>query len=70
MNVGSTGKTLAALTSDLARKWEGTRVHWNDAKSEEFERRYLDELVTSISRAGLVFEQLEKVLEKVRRDCE
>jgi hypothetical protein len=70
MNVSSNGKMVAAATKDLMRKWSETRESWRDAKSEEFERRHIRELEAMVDRAMPVFEMLEKLVTKIRKDCE
>ena len=44
--------------------------YWKDAKSQEFERRYMEELLASVDRAVTVIEQLDKLITKIRSDCE
>lgn len=51
-------------------QWQHTREYWRDAKSTEFEHKYLDELFSSVDKAVGVIEQLDKLLNKIRRDCE
>ena len=41
-----------------------------DAKCEQFEREYMQELVASVDRAVAVMEQLDKLVTKIRKDCE
>lgn len=61
---------LSALSKGLAVKWDETKNHWRDEKSEEFERQYIEELLNSVDKAVMVMEQLDKLLAKVRHDCE
>jgi hypothetical protein len=61
---------VTALTRDLANKWENTKNSWRDAKAEEFERQYLEELLNSVDKAATVMEQLDKLIGKIRHDCE
>jgi hypothetical protein len=61
---------LAGLTKDLLNRWRQTREYWRDAKSLEFEQKYLAELTSSVDRAVGVIDQLDKLLAKIRRDCE
>ena len=68
MNANST--RLAALTKDLWAKWQYTRESWSDAKSLEFERKYLQELNASVEKTVTVMEQLDKLLTKIKTDCE
>jgi hypothetical protein len=70
MSVGNNGKTLMALTKDLMLRWEETRNYWRDAKSDEFERRFLAELMTGVDKSAEVFEHLDKLMQHVRNDCE
>jgi hypothetical protein len=66
---GNKGR-LVGLTRELLLQWEETKNYWRDAKSEEFERKYLTELSAHVNRAIIVLEQLEELLKKVRSDCE
>ena len=70
MNLSGSRGRLTALTRDILLSWEETKAHWHDAKSEEFEKRFMAELAAHSSRAVSVMEELDKVLHKVRSDCE
>ena len=66
---GNQGR-LIGLTRDILLEWTETKNYWNDAKSEEFERRFMSELSVHVNRAVLVLEQMDELLKKVRKDCE
>lgn len=70
MNTSANGKQLVAATKDLVRRWEETKESWQDAKATEFEQKYLFELLASMERAAPVFEDLDKLLNRIRSDCE
>ncbi len=70
MSIANDGKTLVALTKELTLRWEDTKASWSDAKSEEFERKYIAELLSGVEKSADVFEQLDKLVAKVRNDCE
>jgi len=70
MNIGNDGRTISAATKELSRKWEETKASWRDAKSQEFELKYMAELTGSVDRAVEVLDQLDKVVSKIRSDCE
>jgi hypothetical protein len=70
MNISGNGKRLALLTQQLSNQWQQTREHWKDAKSQEFESKYLEELRAGVDRAVTVIEQLDKLVMKIRKDCE
>ena len=66
----ASGTRLSAITKELWNQWLLTRESWQDAKAEEFQRRYLEELVASVDKAVTVIEQLDKLSDKIRKDCE
>jgi len=70
MSMSGTKGRLVGLTRDISLEWAETKNYWRDAKSEEFERRFMSELSAHVNRAVLVLEQLEELLKKVRSDCE
>jgi hypothetical protein len=70
MTLSANGKALLTATRDLAVKWEQTRETWRDEKSREFEEKYLQELFNSVERTVLVFEQIDKAIINVRKECE
>ena len=70
MNISSNGKMLVADTKELTLRWSETKNSWHDAKSQEFEERYLNELLAAIDRTVPIFDDLAKVIAQVRSDCE
>ena len=54
MSLRASGNQLAALTKDLLLQWEETKAHWQDAKSEEFQRKYLEELQSNVDNTVIV----------------
>ena len=68
--MNANGARLAALTKELWQQWQQTRQYLKDSKSEEFEHKYLDELVASVDKTVMVIEQLDKRITKIRKDCE
>jgi hypothetical protein len=61
---------LAAITNELSNQWKETKNYWHDAKSREFEARFLQELFAGVDRSVTVVEKLDELLKKVRSDCE
>ena len=61
---------LMGLTKELRADWEQTRQYWNDAKSREFEKRFLEELMAGVNQAVTNIDTLERVISQVRSDCE
>ena len=70
MSSGGSRSKLMASAKDLSRKWEETKNYWRDAKCEEFDRHYMQELLGRIEKAAMVMEKLDELLTKVRKDCE
>jgi hypothetical protein len=70
MNLSGNKGRLTGLTREISLRWSETKVHWRDARSEEFERRFMAELSASVNRTVLIVEKLDEVLKKVRSDCE
>ena len=68
--MNATGGRLDAITKELWLQWQQTKDYWRDEKAEEFEKKYLEELVASVSKAVGVIEELDKLTNKIRRDCE
>ena len=61
---------LMALTKELRVEWDQTKQYWNDAKSNEFERRYLDDLFAAVNQALTNIDTLERIITKIRNECE
>ena len=61
---------LTGLTRELRAEWGRTRHYWNDAKSLEFEKRFLDDLVANVNQAVANIDALERVLAKIHDDCD
>jgi hypothetical protein len=61
---------LAGLTREISLQWAETKNYWRDAKSAEFEDRFMTELSAQVNRTVVVLSQLEELLKKVRSDCE
>ncbi len=61
---------LRAITKELTVRWEETRNSWRDAKSQEFERHYIEELLARVEKAVVAIEKLEKITARARTECE
>jgi hypothetical protein len=70
MSLAGSKARLTGTTKQLRLQWEDTKNYWKDAKSEEFQHRYLEELFLGVDRAVTVIEKLDELLAKVRKDCE
>jgi hypothetical protein len=69
MSTGA-GSNLAQAVKGLTIVWENTKSTWHDAKSDEFERKYIDVLPGQVAQALAVMEELDVLLNKIRSDCE
>jgi hypothetical protein len=70
MSLHANKSRLTALTKNLSLRWAETRNHWRDAKSEEFDQRFMQELFPRVNRAAAALEKLEELLNKIRKECE
>ena len=68
--MSAAGQRVGALTKDLMNRWRETKETWRDAKADEFERDFLIELQSSVDKSLHVMEQLDKLLAKIRNECE
>jgi len=70
MSTKASAAALSQATKDLVAGWQETQAHWHDVKSIEFEKQYIEDLPNRVMRAIAVMEDIEKLLGKVRNDCE
>ncbi len=70
MNLSGNKGRLTGLTREISLRWSETKEHWRDARSEEFDRRFMQELNASVNRTVLIVDKLDELLKKLRSDCE
>jgi len=70
MNLQANKSTLMAVSKELNQNWQQVKDQWQDTKQNEFERTYIETLQVNINMAVEAMEKLDKVLTKIRRDCE
>lgn len=70
MSVDACGVRLAALTKELVSRWHQTQESWMDDKAREFDERFMHELEAGVASASTSLVNLERVLRKIRNDCE
>jgi hypothetical protein len=70
MSIHATRARLLKLTDQIAKEWAIAMQAWRDEKSVSFEHRYLENLFSDARAAASVQEKLEKLISKVKKDCE
>jgi hypothetical protein len=65
----SRGKVTRSM-KDLMALWASTKVHWNDANSEQFEEKYLRPLEMDVRVAASAMDEMASLLTTIKRDCE
>ena len=70
MSLQSNRSRLSGLSKELSRSWQETQDHWRDQKRREFDETYMRPLFDSIENAVAAMDDLDKVLKKIRQDCE
>lgn len=61
---------LIQIARELSEQWHAAKTHWRDAKTLEFEKRYLEQVPGLVTKTSSVLNDLEVLLKKIRKDCE
>ena len=69
MSASGVENNLVQAVKDLSLEWQQTRTCWRDIKSQEFEKKYLENLSHHVARARVVIAEINVLLRKVRTDC-
>ena len=70
MSLVSNKTRLATLTKILDNSWQDTKEHWQDQQCQQFEKQYIDGLLRNVVSTVEIIEKLDKLITKVRKDCE
>ncbi len=61
---------LSGLSKELLRTWQDTQEVWQDRKCREFDQTYMQPLFDSVDHAVAAIDDLDRILQKLRNDCE
>jgi hypothetical protein len=70
MSLNAQRTRLTTITKELLNRWQETRQDWKDQRSQEFGHQYMEQLMLQSEKAIAVCEKLDKILTKIRTDCE
>ncbi len=70
MNLNGNKSRMVGLTKEISLRWADTKSHWHDARSAEFERRFMQELLPRVNQAAAAVEKLDELFKRIRKDCE
>lgn len=70
MSINASASRIASLTRDLEARWNQTREYWSDHRSREFEQKYIRELLSSVNILTAAAQELDKVMTRIKKDCE
>jgi thymidylate synthase len=70
MSLAAHKTRLTSVSQELFNRWRETQHYWRDAKAQEFERVYIEELNSSVNTAAGVIDQLDRIIAKIKTDCE
>ena len=70
MSTRESGANLVHALKELSLRWDETKTHWHDIKSQEFERAYLEDLPDHVQRTMSVMQEIDVLLKKIRTECE
>lgn len=70
MNLNANKSRIAGLTKEILLRWEETKNYWRDARSAEFEHRFMQELAPRVNQAGVAVEKLDELFKRIRKECD
>jgi len=70
MNLSGNKSRVTGLTKEISFRWAAAREHWRDAKSEEFQHRFMQHLFPRTNQAVAAIERLDELLKRIRKECE
>jgi hypothetical protein len=70
MSLNHSKGRLVGLSRELLRTWQDTQDAWRDEKGREFDKVYMQPLLDSVDHAAAAIEDLDKMLKRLRQDCE
>jgi len=70
MSLNANKGRMIGLTKEISLRWADTKNHWRDARSAEFERRFMQELTPRVNQATTAIDKLEELFKRIRKECE
>lgn len=70
MSTRESGANLVQALKELSLRWDETKAHWQDIKSQQFQRDYLEELPDHVQRTIGVMQEIDVLLKRIKNDCE
>jgi hypothetical protein len=70
MSTRVSSANLDEAMKKLSAEWQTVRNYWTDAKSQEFEHDYLQDLPNLVTQARGAVDEIDVLLRKVRSACE
>jgi len=70
MSLNNSRGRLVGISRELLRSWQETQDSWHDRKGKEFDKTYMQPLFDSVDNASSAMDDLDKLLKKLRKDCE
>ncbi|HZI33116.1 MAG TPA: hypothetical protein VFF11_12305 [Candidatus Binatia bacterium] len=70
MSLNANKSRILGLTKEISLRWAETKIHWRDAKSAEFEHRFMQELAPRVNQAAAAVEKLEELFKRIRKECD
>ena len=61
---------LSKLMKDLTLRWHETKMSWDDARSREFEKTFLEPLESDMRTAVSAMDQMSGLLNRIYVECE
>lgn len=68
--MNANGTRLSGTTKELWNHWQQTKSDWRDLKSQEFEQKFLSDLLGTVDKTVAVIEDLDKLITRIKKECE
>ena len=62
--------TLGKALKQLENRWMEARMNWDDARTKEFENRFLVPLQSDLRNAVAAMDQMAVLLSRIHSECE
>ena len=69
MNFQMSKRNLASSFEELNAGWQSISEHWQDKKSAEFKKIYIDKLSLNIKYSMGALEKIDQLFKKMHEDC-
>jgi hypothetical protein len=70
MSIEASQSSVVAAYKEFSSTWSASEAYWNDAKRQELHTLYVGPLDSKLTTACDAMNEIARLIERVRRDCE